>query len=815
MQKISFSTENVHCANCSGRVEKILNALSNVDSVRVNVLRKTMEVTFHEENTSKNVISILDTMKDAGYGAALLQEPPVKKSPVLQEIIPVHALTHHKAPANPSTSKTKAEHTPHTIHELPKPLLPLLRLTAFIFELPNPLLRSLLLSALIMYVAMGPLPAPMAQWLRVDSALLCALLQALLCAPVLYIHRSMFFSGWRALKGGSPNMDSLVGLGSGAAILFGVYALVRMFFAEMATPPDAVTVQHWAHNLYFDAAAMIVALIGLGKHFEDKARGRAANAIDSLMRLAPTKAVRLERGKEVTIATSSIEQGDTLVVHAGHSIAVDGIVIMGTAFVDESFLTGESAPVEKHEGDTVIGATVSTSGFFHMRVTGIGEETTLAKIVRLVDEAMTSKAPIARLADRISAIFVPVIIGISFVTCLVWLVLGYSIEFAMARAIAVLVISCPCALGLATPTAIMVGAGIGAEKGILFKSAAALERLSTVDTVVLDKTGTLTHGKAVVTDILPCAHTTEEQVLHFAASVERLSGHPLGQAIVREAHERNVALLPSEHFTELKEIPGLGLAAVVRSEESGDTNGTEQRVLAGNVRLLAAEGIVHTHDTGLDDETLASAGKTVLYFVQDGIIQGRIAVADAVRKSSATAVQNLRTHGLTVLMLTGDSATTARAVQHSVGVDQVFAEVRPDEKESKIRHLQNAGHSVVMVGDGINDAPALARADVGMAIGAGTDIAMKTSDVVLMHSDVAHVEKAYRLSKAVMRTIKQNLFWAFAYNIVLIPVAAGLFYVPWHISLNPMLAAASMSLSSLTVVGNALRLRQSRKKVFQ
>ncbi len=751
MKKISFHIENVHCTNCSGRVEKLLTALPVVASVGVNVLRKSMEVTLHDayaNDARTHANTVIEAMQGAGYGASLVNETDLP----------------------PSQDKAQNQKNPpeNTV--------------------PPTLLASICLSLILMYIAMGPLPEGVAQWLRTENIALFVSLQALLCAPVLYFHKNIFISGARAMRAQSPNMDSLVGLGASAAVLF---SICQIFWANSITPENS---QHWAHNLYFDAAAMILALISLGKHFEEKARKRTSSAIDSLLRLAPKTALRLENGAEITVETQDIRKGDTLVVHAGQSIAADGIVSMGSAFVNESFLTGESIPVEKHVGDTVIGATISTSGFFHMTVTGVGEATTLARIVRLVDEAMLSKAPIARLADRVSAVFVPVIIVIALLTCAVWLLMDASLSFAVARAISVLVISCPCALGLATPTAIMVGAGMGAERGMLFKSAAALERLSTIDTVVIDKTGTLTHGNATVTDILPADDTNKDTLLRFAASIERLSGHPLGQAIVNKALEEKIELIPSEHYEKFEARAGLGVSALLAG----------QRVLAGNARLLAEENI----PCNTQDESLASQGKTVLYFAQNNTLLGRIAVADTVRETSADAIKHLHSLGLKVLMLTGDNAVTARAVQTQLAIDEVVAEVRPDEKEEKIRALQQQGKRVVMVGDGINDAPALARADVGIAIGAGTDIAMQTADLVLIHNDIAHVCKAYTLSKSVMQTIKQNLFWAFIYNILLIPLAAGLFYIPWGISLNPMWAAASMSISSLTVVCNALRLRR-------
>ncbi len=652
-----------------------------------------------------------------------------------------------------------------------------------------------------MYVAMGdmlslPLPSVLS-----NNLTLLAFVQLMLCAPILYVNRRIFSSGLGAALDRSPNMDTLVGLGSGAAALFGVYALLRMVFSQ-----EALVILHWGHNLYFDSAGMILALIGLGKHFESRARGRASEAIDKLTKLVPKMATCIRNGLEVQIPTHEVVQGDILIVQSGQSIAADGVIIQGSAFIDESAITGESLPVEKQVGQDVIGATVSTSGYFQMRVTGVGEQTTLARIIRLVDDALSTKAPIARLADKISAIFVPVIIGIALISFIVWLLSGYGLEFAMSTAISVLVISCPCALGLATPTAIMVGTGMGAERGILFKSAAAIERAQSADIVVLDKTGTITYGKPKVTDIISSSTvegstSNEDEILRLAASLERLSEHPLGKAIVEEAEQQKLTLISPEQFTDFEQISGLGLKA-----KQGD-----DYFIVGNARLLAYEDI----DNPLEDKenSLSEQGKTVLYFAKNNTLLGLIAVADSIKPNSAKAVQELQDLGLDVLMLTGDNDTTAKAVQEQLGIKEIMAQVLPEEKEGKIRDLQSNGHIVMMVGDGINDAPALARADVGIAIGAGTDIAIQSADMVLMRSDVQQVVSAYKLSKAVMRTIVQNLFWAFAYNVILIPVAAGLLYMPWKISLNPMLAAASMSLSSLTVVGNALRLRTKQGRL--
>ncbi len=795
MHEQNFKIGNVHCSSCEDRVQKLLMALGGIEKVQVNLLRKTMHVRF--DSTCIDAKGIAAAMAGAGYSAAPIQStlnalqdvaPKVgtKLSPMLTSTL------ENKSAESQNTNKARS-YAEAEVQEQQ--------------NIPYELLTSLFFAAVLMYVAMAPMfSLPLPQIFSAEKQPLSwAALQALLCLPIIFCHRRIFTSGFRALIQASPNMDSLVGLGSTAATLFGCYAVWKIH--QALGVQDVATLKHFVNNLYFDSAGMILALIGLGKHFESKARAQAGSAIDALIRLAPATAICLRDGEEISIATADVRIGDILVVHAGQSLAADGVIVHGHAFIDTSIITGESLPQEKHVGDTVIGATVSQSGYFHMRVTKAGHESTLARIIDLVESATASKAPIARLADRISAIFVPCIISIALLTFGTWLYLDASLEFAVSAAISVLVISCPCALGLATPTAIMVGMGMGAKKGILFKDAAALEHLQGVDTVILDKTGTLTHGKPVVTDILPAQDYNEEELLLFAASLEKLSEHPLGQTIVQEAEAKKMTLLTAETFTSFQQLPGLGLSAIKK-----ELPATQLHVLAGNARFLAKENI----DNPLQEKEkeLARQGKTVLYFAENKKLLGLIAVADTIKKSSKGAVQCLKALGLNVIMLTGDNAQTAKAVQHQVDIETIVAEVLPQEKEEQVQKLEASGHKVAMVGDGINDAPALARAHVGIAIGAGTDIAINSADVVLMQSDVAHVVQAVHLSKAVMRTIRQNLFWAFAYNVVLIPVAAGLF-VSFGMLLSPMLAAASMSLSSLTVVGNALRLRWQNKAIFE
>ena len=662
--------------------------------------------------------------------------------------------------------------------------------------------RRLLLSAIftipLFYISMGhmmgwPLPGGL---LGMENAITFAFTQFLLLIPVVFVNAKYYRMGFKTLFHGSPNMDSLIAIGSGAAIVYGIYAIFKIGIGF--GHGDMETVHSFMMDLYFESAGMILTLITLGKTLEARAKGKTSDAITKLMNLAPKTATVERNGVEQQIPVEQVQQGETLIVKAGESVPVDGVVLEGFSSVDESALTGESIPVEKHVGDTVIGATINKTGYFKMQATKVGDDTTLAQIVRLVDEATSSKAPIAKLADKVAGVFVPTVIGIALVAAAVWLVLGYGVEFALSIGISVLVISCPCALGLATPTAIMVGTGKGATNGILIKSAEALETAHNIDTVVLDKTGTITQGKPVVTDILCGAGIDRLRLLQTAASLEKLSEHPLADAITAEAGKAKLPLSPVEDF---QQIPGQGIVGRVDGE----------MCLAGNRRMMDAHNITGG-ELLRSGETLAAEGKTPLFFARAGKLMGVIAVADVVKPTSAQAIQELSGLGIEVVMLTGDNAKTAQAIQRQVGVDRVVAEVFPQDKEKEIRRLQDSGKKVAMVGDGINDAPALARADVGIAIGAGTDVAIESADIVLMKSDLLDVSTAIQLSKAVIRNIKQNLFWAFIYNIIGIPIAAGVFFLSFGWKLNPMLGAFAMSFSSVFVVSNALRLRWFRAK---
>ena len=641
-----------------------------------------------------------------------------------------------------------------------------------------------------MYVAMGHMVGlPQPSFLRGDvNAVSFALTQFLLCIPVLYINRAYFERGFRSLIHGAPNMDTLISVGSGASLIYGIFAIYRMGYGLGTQNMELV--HRYLHDLYFESAVMILALINIGKYLEARSKGKTSEAIQKLMDLAPKTALVERNGQVVEIAAEDMLTGDILQVKPGSSIPADGVVIEGRTSVDEAAITGESMPVEKKEGDTVTAATLNKTGFIRMRAARVGQDTTFSQIIRLVEEASSSKAPIARMADKIAGIFVPTVMGIALLTGIVWLLMGAEFEFALSCAIAVLVISCPCALGLATPVAIMVGTGKGAENGILIKSGEALEITHNVQSVVLDKTGTITEGKPVVTDIISFG-MSENKILEISAALEKKSEHPLAEAVLLKA--KGMELPNAENFAA---IPGKGITAKIQGNI----------YYAGNQKLMQEQGI--SCEKALSSmEKLSKEGKTPLILADEKQVFGIIGVADVVKPTSAKAIQELKKLGIQVIMLTGDNARTAKAIQKQLDIDTVIAEVLPQDKEREISRLQEEGKTVVMVGDGLNDAPALARADVGIAIGAGTDVAIESADIVLMKNDLQDVATAIELSKAVIRNIKENLFWAFFYNVCGIPLAAGVLYPVFGLKLSPMFGAAAMSLSSLFVVSNALRLR--------
>lgn len=748
MKKQLLDITGMSCSACSSRIEKVVNRMQGVEQMSVNLLKNNAHVTFDESVVDEK--AIIARIEKLGFGAR------------------VHAANVAAPVPQQDTAAQEME------------------------EMRQRLIGSLLFAGLVFYQHMGrmwgwPLPSFI---LGQENELINALLQMLWCIPVLFIDRKYFIHGVRNLLSGAPNMDSLIAVGSGASFIYGLYSVFGMAYAFGHNRLDLLP--GFADALYFEASAVILALVTVGKFMEARAKSHTSDAIKALMNLTPKTALVERHGLQGEIPVEEVVTGDVLIVKSGASVPVDGKIIEGSAALDESALTGESLPVDKTIGDKVIGGTINRSGYFKMEATAIGADTALAKIIALVDEATSSKAPIAKLADKVSGYFVPAVIGIAVLAAVVWLALGASWHFALTIAISVLVISCPCALGLATPTAIMVGTGRGAKSGILIKSATALETAHKIDTVILDKTGTITAGKPVVTDILPIK-ITENELLAFAAGLEKLSEHPLGEAIVAAAEAKQLVLPEAGNY---KQIPGQGVTAELAGAECA----------AGNLKLLEALNVDVSSLMERYDK-LAAQGKTPLYFVRAGELLGCIAVADTVKPTSREAIGKLQAMGLRVLMVTGDNQATAEAIRAQVGVDEAVAQVLPQDKEAVIRKLQQEGHIVAMVGDGINDAPALARADVGIAIGAGTDIAIEAADMVLIKSDLLDVAKAICLSRSVMTNIKENLFWAFIYNAVGIPFAAGVFYTAFGWLLNPLIAAAAMSCSSVSVVTNALRLR--------
>ncbi|WP_294551019.1 heavy metal translocating P-type ATPase [uncultured Pseudoflavonifractor sp.] len=751
--KQKFDVTGMTCSACSAHVDKAVRKLDGVTEVNVNLLSNSMTVEYDPDKTSPQAIEA--AVADAGYGASC-PLPAGKQAPAARQ--------------GPSPMEEELKHMKRRL------------IVSFIFLIP------------LFYISMGhmmgwPLPPV---FHGTENAMVFALTQFLLLLPIMYVNDKYYKVGFKTLFKGAPNMDSLIAMGSAAAFVYGVAALFAIGWG--LGHGNMAMAEKWSMDLYFESAGTILTLITLGKYLETRSKGKTSQAITRLMDLAPKTASVLRDGVETEVPVEDVVAGDLVVVRPGGRIPVDGVVTEGFSAVDESALTGESLPVDKGPGDKVAAASINKSGSFTFKALRVGEDTTLAQMIRLVDEASSSKAPIAKLADRVAGVFVPAVIGIALVTAVIWLIAtGGSITSALTSGVAVLVISCPCALGLATPVAIMVGTGKGAENGILIKSAEALETLHTIDTVVLDKTGTLTQGKPVVTDCLTAADVTEEELLCVAASLEQPSEHPLAQAIVAEAGERNIPLVSVEGF---QAVHGRGVTAMLHGAP----------VLAGNRAMMEESGV---DLSGFDASAgaLAEQGKTPLYFAENGKLLGVVAVADTVKPTSAAAVAGFKAMGIRVVMLTGDNRRTAQAVGQALGVDEIVAEVLPQDKEKTVSALQAQGRKVAMVGDGINDAPALARADVGLAIGAGTDVAIESADIVLMKSDLMDAVDAVRLSKATIRNIKENLFWAFFYNIICIPIAAGVLVLFGGPQLNPMFAAAAMSLSSVCVVTNALRLR--------
>lgn len=745
MMTEQFAVTGMTCAACSAHVEKAVSRLSGVQSAPVNLMLGSMTVTYDEKAVTEG--DIIAAVKAAGYGAS---------------------------PASQTDQGQLRRDQDAALRRRKKHLI-----WSVVFLVP------------LFYLSMGHMMGlPLPQVLHMHPLLL-ACLQLALVIPILILNRNYFTVGFSRLVKLSPNMDSLVAVGAAAGLVYSLIEMGLLAAGQVSGMPD----------LYFESAGMILTLVTVGKYLEERSRGKTTGAISALLALAPESAVVRRQGQELTIPTEEIVAGDTVIVRQGGRIPVDGVITDGHAAVDESAITGESLPVEKVPGDAVTSATVTSSGYLELRATRVGGDTTLSQIIRLMEEAASSKAPISRLADRISGIFVPAVMAISLTAALLWaFVGGMDVRFCLSIAIAVLVISCPCALGLATPVAIMVGTGQAAQQGILIKSAESLELLHKVQTVVLDKTGTVTMGQPRVTDILCAPGVTEEDLLCVAASAEKPSEHPLAHAIVEESQARHIPLCPVSGF---RSVPGGGIQATLSGEA----------VLAGNAGYLAQNG-VSLAAMEADAHRLAEDGKTPLFFAESGHLLGCIAVADVVKPDSAKAIAALRRMGRRVVLLTGDNQRTANAIARQIGVDQVIAQVLPQDKAKCVAQLQQQGQRVAMVGDGVNDAPALAQADVGLAIGAGTDIAIESADVVLMKSSLLDIPAAMDLSRAVLRNIKQNLFWAFFYNSIGIPVAAGVLYPALHLTLNPMLAAAAMSLSSVCVVSNALRLRGWKPPVF-
>ncbi|MBD5549163.1 MAG: heavy metal translocating P-type ATPase [Lachnospiraceae bacterium] len=782
MRKEKYAVTGMTCSACSSHVEKSVRKLPGMEEVTVNLLTNSMQVTY-DDALCKGA-QIIEAVEKAGYGASLNQTDGQTGKEDSRE----GALA-EKSQVSRESIKGKKENK----------------------EMKNRLIISIIFMILLMIVSMHHmffmwlhLPVPelfMKLFHGNENALTFAFTQFLLTLPIIYVNRKYYQTGFKTLFHLSPNMDSLIAIGSGAALVYGIFAIYRIGYGM--GHGDAALVSRYASDLYFESAGMILALITVGKYLETRSKGKTSEAIEKLMDLSPKTAILLmEDGEEKEIPTQQLMKDNLFVVKPGSLIPVDGIVVEGTSSINEAAITGESIPVEKQPGDTVVSATMNKAGRLVCRAVKVGEDTTLSQIIRLVEEASASKAPIARLADKIAGIFVPAVMGIAALTFLVWLLVGGGFEAAISSAIAVLVISCPCALGLATPVAIMVGTGVGAKNGILIKSGDALQSARDIDTVVLDKTGTITEGKPRVTDVIVFENAVAaDQVLALAAAIEKPSEHPLAEAIVGEAKAKNLSIPKVEEF---QAVFGKGVMGICSGK----------KCFAGNSGFMEENGVALSKGQKDVMGKLSEDGKTPLLFAVDQKLSAIIAVADTVKASSVKAIEELHNMKIEVVMLTGDNSRTAQAVQKRLNINQVVAEVLPEDKEKEIRRLQGEGRKVAMIGDGINDAPALAAADVGIAIGAGTDVAIDSADIILMKSRLTDAITAIRLSRAVIRNIKENLFWAFFYNVIGIPLAAGIWYPAFGIRLNPMFGAAAMSLSSLFVVGNALRLRNFKSHAY-
>ncbi|MDO4340570.1 MAG: heavy metal translocating P-type ATPase [Eubacteriales bacterium] len=761
--KEKFDVTGMTCSACSSRVEKCVSRLDGIQNVSVNLLTNSMQVEYDEGTLSER--QIIDAVVKAGYGASPKAE--------------------HSQGAAPAAARAAASGENPAQREMKNMKMRLI--VSFVFLVP------------LMYVTMGHMVGlPLPSFLEgMENAVSFAFTQFLLCLPIIYVNRKYYSKGFQTLFHLAPNMDSLIAIGSCASLVYGIFAIYRMSYG--LGHGDMELVHRYYHDLYFESAAMILALITVGKYLEARSKGKTSEAITKLLDLAPKTATVERGGREIEIPVEQVQAGDIVVVRPGSSIPVDGFIIEGSTSVDEAAITGESIPVQKGENDTVIAATLNKTGFIRFKATRVGDDTTFSQIIRLVEEASSSKAPIAKIADKIAGIFVPTVMAIALVTAIVWLAVGATFEFALSCAISVLVISCPCALGLATPVAIMVGTGKGAENGILIKSGEALETAHNIQSVVLDKTGTITQGKPVVTNVETVL--SEKEFLSIAAGLEEKSEHPLAEAILEYTKKKKIVPAGVEEFLS---VPGRGVKGKIKG----------RWYFAGNRRMMEEQGISLGKNAERLD-VLADEGKTPMLFADEKRILGILSVADVVKPTSREAVRQLKEQGIEVIMLTGDNKRTAEAIRKELDIDTVIAEVLPQDKEREIAKLKEQGKTVAMIGDGINDAPALARADVGLAIGAGTDVAIESADIVLMKNDLLDAVTAIRLSKAVIRNIKQNLFWAFFYNSLGIPVAAGVFYHAFGLKLNPMIGAAAMSMSSIFVVTNALRLKRFRVSVSE